>query len=286
MRGYFRVDVNVSRNEKIIGLSDDKVRWTYMLLLAEGKLQPRQGSWKSMKHLAGCVPSRPEKHLRELAAAHLLEVLDDGTVTVHDWDDWQSAFPSDSTASQRQRRHRLRCHGAVTQQSLGDVTVLSRDSHGHTETETETLRSSSQSSELVQPAVGESDAPRPDVAAPEPSKGPDPPDEDPEEPPGGPTKAEIRSVYEHYLQVMGFQEGEYQLTPSRRRTIRTRLTEYTPDALCLAIDRCRASPFHMGEMDKTNGATFNELDKHVLRSKEKVEGWLRRRNGNEKAQRV
>jgi hypothetical protein len=85
---------------------------------------------------------------------------------------------------------------------------------------------------------------------------------------------------------MGFQEGEYQLTPSRRRTIRTRLTEYTPDALCLAIDRCRASPFHMGEMDKTNGATFNELDKHILKSKEKVEGWLRRRNGDQKAGKV
>lgn len=107
-KNWFRVDAHIRRNAKIGRLSSDVIRWTYILVLGEGKLQrPNQGRWESLRHLRECV-GRPETHLRELARAGLLDVDPDGAVTVHDWHDWQSICPSDPTAADRKRRERGR----------------------------------------------------------------------------------------------------------------------------------------------------------------------------------
>ena len=99
-----------------------------------------------------------------------------------------------------------------------------------------------------------------------------------EETDDGPNRAEVRRVYKYYLQTMGLQEGEYRLTGARYRKIRTRLTEFSPELLCDAIDACRASPWHMGD-DPKNHTPYNDLEKNILPRQEKVEDWLRRRNG-------
>lgn len=89
-----------------------------------------------------------------------------------------------------------------------------------------------------------------------------------------PTPAEIDQVYRHYLARMGLTEQGYRLTPKRRQRIRSRLREFEPQALCDAIDACRASAWHMGDNDRRR--PFNDLSDHILRSEEKVEEWLRR----------
>lgn len=102
--------------------------------------------------------------------------------------------------------------------------------------------------------------------------------EGPVEPPGekreetGIPEAEIEQVYAHYLHAMGLSKSQYSLTKQRRAKIRTRLTEWNPRKLCEAIDRCRASPFHMGQNDR--GTLYNDLAEHILHSTEKVERWL------------
>jgi hypothetical protein len=198
--------------------------------------------------------------------------------------DWSPTSPEQILASERTHAYahpetgrESNCKHPLADESnceqvLTNVPYSSSYSSSDSSSITSSLRS-----EVVQPARGGPDA----RGSGEVPAGPGEAEEanDPEEPPDGPTPAEIRQVYEHYLRAMGLQAGEYRLTPARRVKIRTRLTEFTPDALCGAIDSCRASPFHMGDMPKTNGAVFNDLEKHILKSQEKVEDWLRRRNG-------
>jgi hypothetical protein len=127
MPSWFRVDAHITRNAKVALLSSDAVRWTYICVLAEGKIAQRQGRWKSLRHVSSCLPHRQAKHIKELIGAGLLDVVDDGQVVIHDWDDWQSTCPSDPTTAVRQRRYR-------NAHRNGTVTAAR---NGQTETETE-----------------------------------------------------------------------------------------------------------------------------------------------------
>ena len=104
-----------------------------------------------------------------------------------------------------------------------------------------------------------------------------PEDEDPV------TESQVQEVYRFYLSEMGLTPASYKLTRTRRAKIRTRLSEYTIDAIKTAIHACRSSPFHMGEDPRSPGIC-NDLIKNILCSEEKVEWWIRRgKNGNGKA---
>lgn len=134
MGSWFRVDALLARHPKVIDLSSDLVRWTYVCVLGEGKVVQR-GRWKNMRHLVACV-HRPIGHLEELSRVGLLDVLDTGEVAIHGWDEWQSICPADPTTKDRSKRYRERHasrsrHGSVTR----DATP---SRHGQTETETET----------------------------------------------------------------------------------------------------------------------------------------------------
>lgn len=84
--------------------------------------------------------------------------------------------------------------------------------------------------------------------------------------------AEIHAVYEHYLTAMGKTQATYHLTTKRRTKIATRLKTWDVKALCTAIDACAADDFHMG--GNGDGKLWNDLADHILRSDEKVEGWI------------
>ncbi len=93
-------------------------------------------------------------------------------------------------------------------------------------------------------------------------------------------------MYLHYLRTMGYCEAEYALTRRRRLAIRSRLGEYDPEVLEAAIETCRASPWHMGQGPNSSPGGYHELDKHILKSRECVEVWLRRRRSQHGAQTV
>ena len=88
----------------------------------------------------------------------------------------------------------------------------------------------------------------------------------------GPSPKEIQAVYEHYLATMGKTTATYHLTPKRRAKIVSRLKEWDVASLCEAIDACSRSDFHMGS--NGSGKVYNDLADHILRSNEKVEGWV------------
>ncbi len=134
MSSWFRVDSHVGRNAKILGLSSDKVRWTWLLVMAEGKLQLDQGRWASMAHLKACLSGRPPAHLDEIAHKGFLDIHPDGSVSVHDWGEWQSRCPSDPTTGERSKRYRnAHRDGTATASRDGSATVPATASrHGQT----------------------------------------------------------------------------------------------------------------------------------------------------------
>lgn len=151
MKAWARIDAFAPKNHKIIELSSDAVRWTWVVMLCDGKLQKPQGQWVSLKHLAGAT-GRPVAHLKELIAARLIdEDPNTGALTAHNWDLWQSASHDDPTKQERQRRYRearreelaeeqrsrrrARGDGGERRRSDG---VATDHSDGQTETETET----------------------------------------------------------------------------------------------------------------------------------------------------
>jgi hypothetical protein len=130
---WFRVSVRVSKHPKVTLLSSDSVRWTLLLVWAEGKADNTRGRWSNIDHLCACLPGRPRRHILELIKAGLLDQAEDGSISVHNWPRWQSCSPDDPTAAERQRRHRSKA--LQSRDGHGEVTPLR---HGQTETETET----------------------------------------------------------------------------------------------------------------------------------------------------
>lgn len=88
----------------------------------------------------------------------------------------------------------------------------------------------------------------------------------------------VNKVWDYWLKTMERNPNLNTLTTQRKKLIERRLRDFRewedPVAVLLkAIDACRASPFHMGENDQKR--KYNSLDR-ILKTKEKVEGWLNR----------
>lgn len=99
-KAWFRVSVHAPRNAKLCRLSSDAVRWTWLIVLSEAKLQNPQGEWNGYQHFRACLCGRPRKHLAELIDADLINLAPDGRVVIHDWQEWQS----DTDESHRRRQ--------------------------------------------------------------------------------------------------------------------------------------------------------------------------------------
>lgn len=81
----------------------------------------------------------------------------------------------------------------------------------------------------------------------------------------------IREVFEHWKETMGHRFPA--LDQARTKAIRGRLTDgYSVEALCLAIDGCRASAWHMGENDR--GLIYDSLTL-ILRDADHVDKFIR-----------
>jgi len=101
-RVWFRLDALLPRNLKASRLTDAEFR-AYIVSLCEAKLTRSEGEWPSIEHWQFAVGPVLAQHLDVLTERGFLELGEDGTVYVHDWDEWQ---PKDPTAAERQRRHR------------------------------------------------------------------------------------------------------------------------------------------------------------------------------------
>lgn len=81
----------------------------------------------------------------------------------------------------------------------------------------------------------------------------------------------IREVFEHWKETMGHKFAA--MDQSRTKVIRGRLTDgYSVEALCVAIDGCRASAWHMGENDR--GVVYDSLTL-ILRDADHVDKFIR-----------
>ena len=83
-RAWFAVECGMHKHEKMAGLSSDMARLGWYAVLAEAKLQKRQGHFASEAHFRAVV-GRYARFLKEYVAAHLLDAEADGGLSVHDW---------------------------------------------------------------------------------------------------------------------------------------------------------------------------------------------------------
>jgi hypothetical protein len=78
-------------------------------------------------------------------------------------------------------------------------------------------------------------------------------------------------VFEHWRTAMGHERARMDI--SRQKVIRARLADgYTVEDLCLAVDGCAASAFHMGENEK--GIRYDSLTL-ILRDADHVDKFIR-----------
>jgi hypothetical protein len=98
------------------------------------------------------------------------------------------------------------------------------------------------------------------------------------------TKAEAaRRVFDYYLAACDRSEEMYTYTPGRKRLLLKRLDEALKKThgdlgkaqalMQLSVDGISGSAWHMGRDPKTDGKTYCELEKHVFRTLEQMEGW-------------
>lgn len=81
----------------------------------------------------------------------------------------------------------------------------------------------------------------------------------------------IRKVFDYWVKKTGRDPARTKLTDSRRTKIKARLQDSTKEEIRIAIDACAASDFHMGDNDRSR--PYNDLAKHILKSREQVEQW-------------
>lgn len=96
----------------------------------------------------------------------------------------------------------------------------------------------------------------------------------PEKPKQKSCAADVISLFDHWILVMGKDPGKTKLTPNRKKTVTARLKDgYSPEDIAKAIQGCAASAFHMGE-NKSN-AVYDDLSL-ICRSGEHIEGFVKR----------
>lgn len=103
MSVWLKVWIDAWKHPKIVGLASDSQRFAYIVALCEQKRN--DAYFASRKHLNLCLGPYA-KHLKSLLAAGLIDELEDGRLTCHDFDERQG--PADLTNAERQRRYRAR----------------------------------------------------------------------------------------------------------------------------------------------------------------------------------
>lgn len=85
------------------------------------------------------------------------------------------------------------------------------------------------------------------------------------------TEVQLLQVFEHWKTIMGHDRARMDV--SRAKVIRARMKDgYTVEDLCLAIDGCAASAFHMGENDR--GQVYDSITL-ILRDADHVDKFIR-----------
>jgi len=98
-RVWFKFDAHAPGNYKLAQLPNDAVRWTWVLMLCEAKLQRLPGCWHNWRHLQACLRGRRPSHARMIQEAGLLiEDPRTGVVRVPAWEEWQ-ANPTEVSVS-------------------------------------------------------------------------------------------------------------------------------------------------------------------------------------------
>lgn len=94
---WTKVWVEALEHPKFAGLSDSEA-WTWVVLLLKSSQQPKRWQFASMAHAAK-VSGRQQRHIQGLVSAGLLDLNDDGTLSLHDAPHWQDS--SHITPAQR-----------------------------------------------------------------------------------------------------------------------------------------------------------------------------------------
>lgn len=103
------LDTDLRHHRKLACLSEDAARWGWIVTLLEAKRQRRPGTFASTEHLAYVLGDDLSTFIEEYVKSKLLERKRNGSLVVHDWDDYQR----DPTGAVRQARYRDR-HRNVT----------------------------------------------------------------------------------------------------------------------------------------------------------------------------
>jgi len=83
-------------------------------------------------------------------------------------------------------------------------------------------------------------------------------------------EADIKRVYDFYIEQSGRKPDHYKLTPLRKQKIRSRLKEgFTLEQMGQAINDVLNTPWNMGE--NPGGKKYIEIEDHIFRSREQTE---------------
>lgn len=93
---WISVDCRLPDHPKIAELPNDSARWGWLVVLLRAKEQRRPGTFTSLRHFKE-VMGRHAKHLPAYETGGLLEVHDDGSLVVHDWQRYQWAAEKQRT---------------------------------------------------------------------------------------------------------------------------------------------------------------------------------------------
>lgn len=104
---WLRVDDGFDSHPKILALGSDQRRWTWTRILV---YTCRYRSPIIPTNVTELVPRATPAFLRECVDIGLIDVTDEGTYEVHDWDDYQAGDPKKAA---RQRRWRNNVDGDV-----------------------------------------------------------------------------------------------------------------------------------------------------------------------------
>ena len=83
-RAWFAVECGMHKHEKMADLPSDTARLGWYTVLAEAKLQRKQGQFASEAHFRAVV-GRFARYLKDYLTAKLIDRSDDGSLAVHDW---------------------------------------------------------------------------------------------------------------------------------------------------------------------------------------------------------
>lgn len=258
---WLRLDDKMSRHAKIVGLTDPAFRLHIHALLYCAE-QATDGRVLSAAAPTLSAHRNKPALIKELVDAGLWETLVGGW-EIHDFLDWNPS--KEETEKKRDAR-------AAAGRVGGNRSAYGRRrTDGEDDQAIASANGQAESKQLLHGLLVTGFNPVP--ARPEdPDGSSNPPN------PHGETAEDVGSVFRHWLTVLSplkFKRPP-SLTPERRRIIASRLKEFTPAELCLAIDGVRKSTNHCGQNE--TGEVYVEFET-IFRNRTKVEGHIARAEG-------